>query len=372
MVNRSLLLLFVVNVAIAVALVADSAAADEAFPTGRPFVVGSAGGAPLPSDNVTGSGANNRVAVFTGTNTIAGQVHLTYPTNETLPHALAIDGSDDLGATLTITGAGHGGVGVKVYEAPAFGASGGFLSFADSAGNLCSTGRVSVDQGDTCLVAQRGVVGGSLWLLSFDGYGIKIDRSRGDALVTDLSQDFIERAVSDGPITVLAGRSVVYADSTAHVLELSNNGDAFAQVGRIATRMTSADFPKTTAVFSTVTGMGATLSAGSWSCDVNAVVGDTTAADGVGFDLSFSGTATTQNASITIVCDNTTLAGAESSTSVSTAGATAAICSQGHVAAHASLVVTASGALNASFRQAAHSTGTATLFAGATNVCHRI
>jgi hypothetical protein len=120
--------------------------------------------------------ANNRVVVASGAGSARATSHLTYPTDESTSHDLVIDGTDDLGANLQVGGAGHA-VAVKVYEAPAFfGASGAWLGITDSAGNVCSTGRASSDQGDACLVAKRATVGGSLWLLDSNARGLMIDR----------------------------------------------------------------------------------------------------------------------------------------------------------------------------------------------------
>lgn len=227
-------------------------------------------------------------------------------------------------------------------------------------GALCNASAVD----DVCFRAARGNI-----LFSSDNGSTNILKlaSSGNQAIWKSDLEIVEQAAPG----VVAGDSVVYADSTAHALELSNNGDAFAPVARSISTLTSADFTTTSASLSDVTGLSFTLPVGTWKCVTEAALADSTAAEGAIYQLTFGGTSTTGTGVGTLTADTGVISstGLAAGSAVSGAAATFAA---GAARVEITYVVTVAGTLKVRASQNTHASGTLTVYKGASLLCQRM
>lgn len=167
------------------------------------------------------------------------------------------------------------------------------------------------------------------------------------------------------------GAAWVYSDSTSHTWKLSNNGDAFSNVGRTVNAISSADVTKTDTTLVDVTGATLSLPIGTWACSADGEGADSTGADGLKMSWTFSGTATTATGGweLNAAAALTDCTGASATTTLT---CSAAVFAAGSVHASMRFVVTVAGTLKLQMAQVAHTTGTATVYKGTTIDCDRI
>lgn len=166
-----------------------------------------------------------------------------------------------------------------------------------------------------------------------------------------------------------ASHSVLYDDSTSHRLLLSNNADAFDTVARTSSVIASADITNATATPSVVTTV-TLAAAGSYACEAQGVLSESTAADGFQVVSALAtGTATKASVSGELYDAAGLHANGEASSTALTLADTNA--STGHYVIHYGVVVNAAATWTISTGQQSHSTGTLTTRAGATATCTR-
>lgn len=165
-----------------------------------------------------------------------------------------------------------------------------------------------------------------------------------------------------------ANFAVIYADSTAHKLEWSNNGDSFSPGARfVSSGIIAGDATNSTNTFSDYATL--TIPVGSWHCYGNVQVSTTQATEGIQVQTFDSTTSTIWNAVAFMytpsnggLVKNDALISSGSNTiilSIATLiGGSAAISFD------ESIKVTVSGVYHLQFAQVAHATGTATASKG--------
>lgn len=231
------------------------------------------------------------------------------------------------------------------------------------AGALCGASAVN----DWCF---RSAVGDILFSSDNGSTSILRLKSAGNRAEWKADLEIVEQ-VAPG---VVGGDAVLYADSTSHALRLSNNGDAFDNVARVAAVFTTANSTSTSASLATLTGGTLTLAVGIYSCHAHGVLNETTSADGASMRINVdSGTATLRSASYEIE-DNGTPTFTQATTSADTTGltVTATSFSDGDQHFDGLLDVTATAVLSIQFAQQAHSTGTLTAYSGTYMRCDRL
>lgn len=254
------------------------------------------------------------------------------------------------------------------------------------------------DQGDDSYFGITGSTGFSvlgasrartLVLVSRSPNGLALGTTNAKAIT--LSTNATERVYveSDGGLDLKeqtapatqSGRSVLYADSSAHVGELSNNGDTFEPISRDVSSYTTSAISATSTSYQDVITIA--LSASSkYACEVALVYSESVAADGIKIRINPGATSATTDAISGELYDTDSATGGGA---LHTSGATSDVGSagtivelsdtnttSGHAVFHYNVNTSAALTWKLQMAQQSHTTGTASVKPGATATCHHL
>lgn len=196
-------------------------------------------------------------------------------------------------------------------------------------------------------------------------------------VTSDGGLQFVEQAAP----SATASRSMLHADSTAHALELSNNGDTSERVRRGFASYTTSNTTNATTSYTDLASVS--LSASSkYACEVSGNYSETVAGDGFKVRVNPGATSVTSDATSGELYDADTSTGGgglHTTGAASDVGAAGTIVElsdtntvSGHFAFHYRVNTNTAMTWKVQVAQQSHTTGTVTVPPGATVVCEHL